>query len=345
MIFKLRALTPIYTGGLRRDDNSELRFTGIKGSIRWWYEVLIRGLGFYACDPRPDADGCSFDIKNVPQAAINDARLFTREVKEQICPACYLFGCTGWSGKFIIRIATDGRTPRHHQILNHETPFRIHFISLKQLEPIEEILIEKTVKLIVDYGAIGGKTVLKPSEFDHKNINGYRNARDAHGHHLDYGVLGREKINSHDESGLSGEVLQQEENRKWRGSAGAYLLDFIKNTNKDEWPDLQYFWFIPGYTISRDQHDTIIKGYGSIPNWLGGKQRISKKIFSFHGINKTSRIQLGRSASAGDIIPGVKRSYGYTKRDDAEFRRVKDLIADVCSGATIKDGSEVLNEL
>lgn len=352
LIFRLKALTPIWTGGLKRGDNTKLHFTGIKGSIRWWYEVLIRGLNYYACDPRPNSNGCSFKIKDVLQSAFNNASLFQQEVKKQICPACYLFGCTGWSGKFSIRITTDGRVPRDKQLSVGETPlvyetpsFQLHFIPLKGLEAIEELLIEKTIKLIVDYGAIGGKTVLKPSECDHKNVTAYVGPGGARGHHLDYGILGREVENNQDVSGLSERVLQSEENNNWRSSATTYLNDFLNLRNRNEWPDLQYFWFIPNLAIRRDKFKDIVNKYDSPPNWLGGRQGVSKKIFSFHGIKKTSTITRGNSALPSDKISGVERSFGYTKRDETEFKKVKSLVAKACGIITIKDGSEVLNEL
>lgn len=50
---KIKALTPIWTGDAD-GKNTTLRETGIIGSIRWWHEALIRGLGGTACDPTSD---------------------------------------------------------------------------------------------------------------------------------------------------------------------------------------------------------------------------------------------------------------------------------------------------
>jgi len=77
---KIKALTPIWTGDAERE-NTELRETGTIGSLRWWYEALIRGLGGRACDP-------------------TDSKC---EGKNH-CDACELFGCTGWSRKFILHV-------------------------------------------------------------------------------------------------------------------------------------------------------------------------------------------------------------------------------------------------
>jgi CRISPR-associated protein Cmr1 len=63
LVFRLKALTGIWTGGVE-SKSDELHLTGIKGSIRWWYEVLIRGLGYYACDPTSD-DSCKLEPKKL----------------------------------------------------------------------------------------------------------------------------------------------------------------------------------------------------------------------------------------------------------------------------------------
>ena len=47
---KIKTLTPIWTGGVEGKCD-RLHETGIIGSMRWWYEAIVRGLGGYACDP------------------------------------------------------------------------------------------------------------------------------------------------------------------------------------------------------------------------------------------------------------------------------------------------------
>ena len=77
---KLRTLTPLWTGDVNRD-SPQLREMGIIGSLRWWYEALLRAYGEYACDPTDST--CT---------------------AEKHCGACELFGCTGWSRKFRLEI-------------------------------------------------------------------------------------------------------------------------------------------------------------------------------------------------------------------------------------------------
>jgi len=92
----LKALTPLWAGGV--DGTCDrLHETGIIGSLRWWYEALVRGLGGYACDPTsenrcPDKDG-------------------------NRCAACELFGCTGWARKFRLRVSDGNRLFKGQNVL------------------------------------------------------------------------------------------------------------------------------------------------------------------------------------------------------------------------------------
>ncbi|MGC8876850.1 type III-B CRISPR module RAMP protein Cmr1 [Thermus sp.] len=55
--WKLKALTDIWTGDEERRGD-RLVPTGLMGSLRWWFEVLVRGLGGKACDPTLDGVRC-----------------------------------------------------------------------------------------------------------------------------------------------------------------------------------------------------------------------------------------------------------------------------------------------
>lgn len=122
MEIRLKALTPIWTGDADRK-NTTLRETGIIGSLRWWYEALIRGLGGTACDP--SQTDCKDDIH---------------------CDACELFGCTGWARKFRLEV---------EKLNNNEINLR--FIEIREMKDVEWALLNKTIEIIADYGAIGGK--------------------------------------------------------------------------------------------------------------------------------------------------------------------------------------------
>ncbi|MBN1138081.1 MAG: type III-B CRISPR module RAMP protein Cmr1 [Anaerolineae bacterium] len=91
-----RTLTPLWTGGAGRNSD-QARETGLIGSMRWWYEAILRGLGGQVCDPMGD-DRCEFNAKS------------DCPPEEQLCPACWLFGCTGWQRRFRLRV--DGLHPQ-----------------------------------------------------------------------------------------------------------------------------------------------------------------------------------------------------------------------------------------
>lgn len=95
---KIKTLTPIWTGGANGTCD-RIHETGILGSLRWWYEAIVRGLGGYACDPAAETR-CNYD----PQKG-----------EKSICAACHLFGCTGWARLFRFQWEheSDQRHPLH----------------------------------------------------------------------------------------------------------------------------------------------------------------------------------------------------------------------------------------
>lgn len=83
---KLTTVTPLWTGGA--DGKADrLHATGIIGSLRWWYEVMVRSVGGTACDPTKHA--CLYD-----QSKPNDG----------LCDVCRIFGATGWARRFKVTI-------------------------------------------------------------------------------------------------------------------------------------------------------------------------------------------------------------------------------------------------
>jgi CRISPR-associated protein Cmr1 len=83
----IKTLTPIITDGVERITD-RLRETGIIGSLCWWYENIVCGLGGYACDP---TKRCSYN--------------------EGLCDVCQLFGAIGWRRRFDLRIVRDKTRP------------------------------------------------------------------------------------------------------------------------------------------------------------------------------------------------------------------------------------------
>lgn len=148
----LQALTDIWTGDADgRPDR--LITTGLLGSIRWWFEVLVRGLGGRACDPTSDVRCPDSHVKDPTKPGHH-------------CVVCELFGCTGWARKFrfaVLKLENGREQTQISQIAKGDT-FLLRFTKLRPIQPEEWALLDLTLRLIADYGAIGGKTVYKPSE-------------------------------------------------------------------------------------------------------------------------------------------------------------------------------------
>jgi CRISPR-associated protein Cmr1 len=132
--YQLRALTDLWTGDVNGKPD-HLITTGLLGSIRWWFEVLVRGLGGSACDPTD-----------------------TKCEDRNHCVVCELFGCTGWARKFRLEVLDENGDAKAEQIKQNQT-FNLRFTPLRPVRGEELALLDATLRLIAEYGAIGGKTV------------------------------------------------------------------------------------------------------------------------------------------------------------------------------------------
>jgi CRISPR-associated protein Cmr1 len=150
----LKTLTPLWTGGADGATDC-LHETGIIGSLRWWYEVIVRGLGGWACDPSrhecPDNNG-------------------------QVCDACAVFGSTGRKCLFRIDWERPENSAKQAQLQvkvnsNREWFLRRglllnnmagRFVPVRQPKDIsfEELqqILALTLCLIADWGGLGAKT-------------------------------------------------------------------------------------------------------------------------------------------------------------------------------------------
>jgi len=127
----LKALTPIWTGGV--DGTCDrLHETGLIGSLRWWYEAIVRGLDGYACDPTSEDSQarCEFDAKAYEQAkkgGKSEAEAINAGL-HRVCPVCYVFGTTGWARLFQLRAIEVPTTPLHFR-----TPLKMNQGWLKRV--------------------------------------------------------------------------------------------------------------------------------------------------------------------------------------------------------------------
>lgn len=106
MEVRLQTLTPLWTGGV---DGSMDRIheTSIIGSMRWWYEAIVRGLGGSACDPSNNK--CNFNAEAYRRSSAVDERQRLREAG--LCDVCQVFGATGWRRKFRADVMEDLTRP------------------------------------------------------------------------------------------------------------------------------------------------------------------------------------------------------------------------------------------
>lgn len=236
-IFTFTAKTAIWTGDADGQSHS-LKHTGLLGSIRWWFEVVVRGLGGYACDPSQTE--CQYK-QNDPT--------------KKHCVVCELFGCTGWARKFRFDVLDEKDNHIQEQI-KADDKFKLKFTPLRPIQEEEWALLSLTLKLIAKYGAIGGKTVYKPSNGIHKDKV----------HHKDFGLIElkpsprEEKIE--DIIKLKSYVIASQ----WR-----------KNDSEEFWASLENFWCVRNNFLEFSSFNTVLKEF----KWLAGKQQESKRIFSF----------------------------------------------------------------
>lgn len=257
----LRTLTPLWTGGVDRTCD-RLHETGLIGSLRWWYEVLVRGLGGYACDPTGE-DRCPDDGKH--------------------CVACELFGCTGWARKFRLRVL-DGCNQSILDPLPEDVEFVLEFLELRPLLEYERCLLDLTIRLIAEYGAMGAKTVFKPSDEPCKRGRLY---------HRDFGLVSYVQSMPPCMKTLE-ETKAYVTSSKWRSD----LRSEEDEAHDCSWASLQNFWCVRGrYLARQDQESSAFNRVvgrkepksqaqnldpdTAANRWLAGSQQESKKVFSF----------------------------------------------------------------
>ncbi len=254
MEIKIKTLTPLWIGDVNRQC-TKIKETGIIGSLRWWYEALVRGLGGYACDPTSN-ERCKLDQKKF-EKVINEGKSVQEALDEQICPACQLFGCTGWKKKIGFKIMDV----KGAFLDGFEGAFTLLLDEIKELREEEKWLLEKMFKIIGDKGSIGGRTTRKPHYNPRRLVAG-----------KDYGLI---KVLSIDIKSKA----KMEDVETWLKNSAQKL----NRKNNEEWPSLRYFFFVKGNYLNRIQINELME---MVP-YLKGEKRASsetgrsKRIFSF----------------------------------------------------------------
>lgn len=95
---KVKTLTPLWTGGVGGKVD-RIHETGLLGSMRWWYEVLVRGLGGRVCER---SDECKFDVDKYFKSEASDECKRLRDTG--LRDVCQIFGATGWKRRFRLSV-------------------------------------------------------------------------------------------------------------------------------------------------------------------------------------------------------------------------------------------------
>lgn len=144
ILIRAQTITPVWTGDANRESPVGVG-RSLAGHLRWWYEVLVRGLGGYACDPQ---DGtCSVP----PRCGEEPPDL------SNACAVCRLWGCRGWRARFRMTV-TDARGKPSAILLNRAlVPFGLRFSFDGPVRDEELWLLDRTLRLVTEYGVLGGR--------------------------------------------------------------------------------------------------------------------------------------------------------------------------------------------
>ena len=167
--------------------------------------------------------------------------------------------------------------------IEKDDEFQLRFTPLRPIRIEEWTLLDATIRLIAEYGAIGGKTVFKPTD---------ESRRASKLHHKDFGLVRMTQSRQFAGTG--------------RGDLETYLSKWRKlNHGEFAWASLQHFWCVNGKYLGRQDNNKSIfnqvLGRQEVKNqgqhlanrkdvtvkWLAGSQQESKKVFSFKNPPRT----------------------------------------------------------
>lgn len=166
-----QTITPIWTGGARGDVD-RLHETGFIGSLRWWFELLVRGVGGSVSDPTGDQRS-GFNRNDYDQHADLDKRARLRGAG--LCDVSQIFGATGWRRRFRLTIEDNtsdyegfprpikaGPNRRNRGWYLNDRPRVGQFsVRLKSLDSDFDVsLISGLFQFLADWAALGARNQL-----------------------------------------------------------------------------------------------------------------------------------------------------------------------------------------
>ena len=272
--YELTAKTDLWIGDADRK-GGHLITTGLLGSIRWWFEVLVRALNGHACDPtRTQCEGRNH------------------------CVICELFGCTGWARKFRFEVLDEKGSTQADQI-EKEHNFSLRFTPLRPIHIEEWSLLDATLHLIAEYGAIGGRTVFKPSD---------ESSRENEPHHKDFGLI--------DIVSSPPSVQTPHDNLK------KYLSQWQKLDHGDfAWASLRHFWCVNGQTLTRQDNNT--SSFNRVIKRPEPKQKSNQNDSWLAGYRPNPRIKIEAESKKVFSFKAPARTFGFVKPGLIEFEEMR----------------------
>ena len=176
MEIELKTLTPLWTGGVDAGKMDRIRESGILGSLRWWFEILVRGVGGMVNDPTDDS---GLDLKKY-DALTNEKKQDPECLRKAgLCDVSQIFGATNWKRKFRLEIESK-TTPAEKNLVSdkielaeeycHDGITPTWFFSNKPQKGYIKLkitalsrdfnteIIGGLIQFIADWGALGART-------------------------------------------------------------------------------------------------------------------------------------------------------------------------------------------
>jgi len=174
VIINLRALTPLWTGGYKKQKGMDkINPSNILGWLRYWAEAIER-----IYNPELKSEPCKITDDDIDRLElIDDVELTNKTLGELgLCNICYVYGTTGWAKRFYMDIsAGNGKmlnfdnklipSGREHKNRSGGWPLKGGYIgefniTISYLEEETSILpyIIIPVKIISKFASFGGNT-------------------------------------------------------------------------------------------------------------------------------------------------------------------------------------------
>lgn len=115
MEIDLKTLTPLWTGGVETGKVDRIRETGILGSLRWWFEVLVRGVGGMVNDPTADNNSC-LDLDKYKILSDEQKHNPASLRKAGLCDVSQIFGATNWKRRFRLEIVDSTKHDKEENV-------------------------------------------------------------------------------------------------------------------------------------------------------------------------------------------------------------------------------------